>query len=74
MAYKGFTKAQAKAHSKYMKSQATIQLRLSDDEREQIKQRAAFLGKSVNQYVLDLVRNDIDSAPATPGGNEVKKG
>ena len=64
-AYKGFTEAQAKAHKNYMKSQATIQLRTSPEKREAIKDRAADLGKSVNEYILDLIQADlVQAAPA----------
>jgi len=73
-AYKGFTAAQAKAHQKYMEGQATIQLRMSEDKREEIKARAAALGVSVNAYILGLVEADLAggtrgvSAEAVEGG------
>ena len=62
LAYKGFTAAQAKAHQKYMEGQATIQLRMSEDKRKAIKDRAAALGVSVNTYVLGLVEADLAGA------------
>ena len=71
-AYKGFTEAQAKAHKKYMESIATIQVRTKDEMRELIKARAADLGKSVNEYILDLVKADLlqaDPAGDMPGGS-----
>lgn len=61
-AYKGFTEAQAKAHKKYMESVATIQVRTTEERRELIKGRAADLGKSVNEYLLDLVLADLRQA------------
>lgn len=59
LAYKGFTKAQAKAHRKYMEGVATIQLRTTAAHRDAIKDRAASLGLSVNQYLLRLVESDL---------------
>lgn len=64
MAYKGFTKAQAEAHKRYMEGVATIQIRTTDKQREAIKDRAAALGVSVNAYILGLVAADL--AGATP--------
>ena len=58
-AYKGFTEAQAKAHKKYMESQATIQLRTTSEQRDKIKDRAAALSLSVNQYILNLISADL---------------
>lgn len=68
LAYKGFTAAQAKAHQKYMEGQATIQLRMFEDKRKAIKDRAAALGVSVNAYILGLVAADL--AGGTGGGVE----
>lgn len=59
LAYKGFTEAQAKAHKKYMEGVATIQLRTTAALRDSIKERAAALGLSVNQYLLRLVADDL---------------
>ena len=53
--YRGFTEAQAKAHKKYMENIATIQLRTTPAQREQIKKHAAAAGESVNQYILRAV-------------------
>ena len=66
-AYKGFTEAQAKAHKKYMESVATIQVRTTEERRELIKARASDLGKSVNEYILDLIRRDLSQA--APAGD-----
>ena len=59
MAYKGFTDAQAEAHRRYMKNVATIQLRTTVEQRDNIKERAASLGLSVNAYILRLVNSDL---------------
>lgn len=69
MTYKGFTDAQAKAHRKYMEKRATIQLTMTSNQRERIKQRAAALGLSVNQYIIGLIFSDLGTMP-TPGGRE----
>lgn len=51
LAYKGFTEAQKKAHIKYMQGVATIQVRTTDERREQIKAHAAAQGESVNIFI-----------------------
>lgn len=50
-AYKGFTEAQAKAHRKYMEGVATIQIRMTEEKREEIKKHAADMGESVNAFL-----------------------
>lgn len=50
-AYKGFTKAQAEAHKRYMEGVATIQVRMSEEQREAIKAHAEAQGESVNAFV-----------------------
>lgn len=50
-AYKGFTEAQAKAHKKYMEGVATIQIRMTEEKREEIKKHAADMGESVNAFL-----------------------
>lgn len=54
------TPAEQAAQRRYMAGKATIQLVMSPEEREAIKARAADLGISVNTYVLDLIRNDLN--------------
>lgn len=49
--YKGFTDAQARAHKKYMKDVATIQVRTTDERRKQIKAHADTQGESVNAFI-----------------------
>lgn len=67
LAYKGFTEAQAKAHKKYMESKATIQLIMTGEQRDSIKDRAAALGLSVNAYILRLVESDLSGSDPTRG-------
>ena len=49
--YKGFTEAQARAHKKYMKNFVEIKVRVTPEEREQIKAHAAGRGESVNAFI-----------------------
>lgn len=49
--YKGFTEAQARAHKKYMKDVATIQVRTTPGRRDEIKAHADMQGESVNAFI-----------------------
>lgn len=49
--YKGFTEAQARAHKKYMKDIATIQIRTTEERRNAIKAHADAHGESVNGFI-----------------------
>ena len=51
MAYNGFTEAQERAHIKYMKKFATIQIRTSFEQRERIKAAADADGESTNTFI-----------------------
>lgn len=51
LAYKGFTEAQKKAHKKYMETIATIQIRTTEERRDQIKAHAEDQGESVNSFI-----------------------
>lgn len=50
-----YTEAQHKAINKYRANRATIEINLTKEEKERIKQAAADAGKSVNQYILDKI-------------------
>ena len=50
-----YTDAQHKAINKYRANRATIELNLTKEEKERIKQAAADAGKSVNQFILDKI-------------------
>ena len=50
-----YTDAQHKAINKYRANRATIELNLTKEQKEQIKQAAADAGKSVNQFILEKV-------------------
>lgn len=71
-AYKGFTEAQAKAHKKYMEGVATIQIRMTAEKREEVKQHASDMGESLNVFVNRSInetmeRDRIAVAPSIPG-------
>ena len=71
-AYKGFTEAQAKAHKKYMEGVATIQIRMTVEKREEVKQHASDMGESLNVFVNRSInetmeRDRIAVAPSIPG-------
>lgn len=54
------TEAQKRAQQKYMKSVATIQIRMSADHRDQIKAHAESRGESVNAFINRAVDEAIE--------------
>ena len=50
-----YTEAQAKSAKKYLSQFAEIKLRMKPEEREKIHQDAKKAGKSMNQYILDVL-------------------
>ena len=75
-AYKGFTEAQAKAHKKYMEGVATIQIRMTEEKREEIKKHAADMGESVNVFVNRAIDETIerDKISENPSGADPVQG
>ena len=69
MAYKGFTAAQAKAHKKYMKDIATIQIRTTEDRRETIKKFAELCGESLNVYINRAIDERMEREGYTPAAD-----
>ena len=59
-AYKGFTKAQAEAHKRYMEGVATIQVRMTAERREAIKAHAEGRGESVNAFVNRAIEEAME--------------
>ena len=57
MAYKKET--QARATAKYMEDKHTIRVVVTKEKAEEYKERAKEQGKSLNQYIIDLIENDI---------------
>ena len=55
--YKGYDENQAKAYKKYMQKKATIMIRMTPEQKEQISDMAKKENKSLNQYVLDKCLN-----------------
>lgn len=54
------TEAQKRTMAKYKASKPHIDLMLDDAELKQaLKERTAEKGKSVNQYIVDLIKDDI---------------
>lgn len=51
--YKGYDEVQAKAYKKYMEKKATIMIRMTPEQKEQISKLATAENKSINQFVLD---------------------
>ena len=79
-AYKGFTEAQAKAHKKYMEGVATVQIRMTEEKREEIKKHAANMGESVNAFLnraadqtmeRDKISEDPSGADPVQGAENV---
>mgnify|MGYP004454500031 CR=1 FL=1 len=56
--YKGYDENQAKAYKKYMQKKATIMIRMTPEQKEQISDMAKKENKSVNQYILDKCLNN----------------
>ena len=50
-----YTEAQHKAITKYRAGRAKIELNLTKEQKEEIKQAATDAGQSVNQFILDKV-------------------
>lgn len=53
------TEAQIRASVKHNKTKDSITLRPSKEEGQQIRQAAAASGQSVQQYILDAVRQKM---------------
>lgn len=51
--YKGYDEIQAKAYKKYMEKKATITIRMTPEQKEEIGKLAKAENKSINRYVLD---------------------
>ena len=50
-----YTEAQAASAKKYLAQFKEIRLRMKEAEKKQIEADAAAAGKSVNQYILDIL-------------------
>ena len=63
--YKGFTEAQARAHKKYMESVATIQIRMTPERREEVKELAAAGGESLNTFINRAIAEALERQEAS---------
>ena len=59
MAYKG-TEAEKQAVARYQKSRDNIMIRPPTEEGAKIRQAAADAGKSVQAFILDILREHIN--------------
>ena len=51
--YTGYGEVQKRAYGKYMNKKAMVTIRMTEEQKEMLTQKASAEGKSVNQYVLD---------------------
>ena len=57
-----YSEAQKRATAKYVKANLDdIKIRVPKGKREIYKAAAELAGKSLNQYIIDLIENDINS-------------
>lgn len=55
-----YTEAQARASRKYQAKTVAIQVRVTEEQRNKYKELAASHGKSLNQYIVDLLDQEVD--------------
>lgn len=65
MPYKG-TEAEKRAVREYQKRQDNIMIRPSKEEGAKIRQAAADAGKSVQAFILDILREHIEREEVKP--------
>lgn len=53
-----YTQSQAKAIKKYREKFVNIQIQVSAEKREEYKEKASQKGKSLTQYIIDLIEKD----------------
>ena len=58
MGYNGYTEKKKESNKKDMEKLARVVLWTTPDEKAIIEERAKLAGKSVNQYIKDLVLTD----------------
>lgn len=58
------TEAQKRAQKKYMENVATIQIRTTPDQRDQIRIRAAADGQSVNAWIIQAIEEKLQKEAA----------
>lgn len=55
-----YTPAQAKASKKYLDSLDNYKIRMTKEQKEQIKEAAAKENKSINQFILDCILEHLE--------------
>lgn len=58
MAYNGYSESRKSANKAYMDKQARVTIWMRPEEKQDIEERAKAAGKSVNQYIKDLIWTD----------------
>lgn len=61
------SEAQKKGNKKYLSKFDDIKIRIPSGQREQIKKYAEEKGKSLNQFIVDLIKEDMSKS-----GKELK--
>ncbi len=52
-----YTEAQKNATLRYLDKWAIIKVRVSEEKKEEYRQKANNAGKSMNQFIIDLLEN-----------------
>ena len=68
-AYRGFTKAQEKAHKKYMENFVEVKVRMTKEKRETIQNHAKKMGLSTTQFINDAIDRQMQADNEKPLGN-----
>lgn len=55
-----YTPAQAASAKKYLSGLAKYQIRMPEEQKDQIKEAAAKENKSINQFILDCVFEHLE--------------
>ncbi len=69
-AYRGFTKAQEKAHKKYMENFVEIKVRMTKEKREIVQEHAKKMGLSATQFINDAIDRQMELDNEKLSGNE----
>lgn len=55
MGYNGYSESRKAANRAYMDKQARVTIWMKPEEKKDIEERAKAAGKSVNQYIKDMI-------------------
>lgn len=56
-----YTEAQAKATRKYLAKTVSIQIRVTEEQRDKYKAAASNKGMSLSQYIISLLNKEVDN-------------